>query len=459
MATEQTGRVIVTYARGWQSLAATRSLGRRGVEVITADEVALTPASFSKYSTGTFTYPDCSKSPDEFLDKLESEIARHKPDDPDTPYVLMPIHKETYLIAKHRERFEPHIRVPLPSIEQIEEVHNKGTLAAYAQDNGLCAPPTIFPASIEELESRADEIDLPAFVKLRESAAGVGIAKVDTREELIAYFKSLVDDYGLAPEDYPIVQQGVPGDDYCVTTLFDRGKLIACMTYRNIRQFPADKGAGVVRETVKAEKMESVCEALLGPKGWHGVAEIDFRWTGEPDDDPWLIEVNPRFWGGLTQAVESGWDYPWLLYRLAVDGRVDSPDDVSYDVKTEAPLVGLLATLQEISKSSTHSDNLKDAWKGAREEFSEGSRREGLRQLFGGLKDFVDVKGRAETVQDLFKVHKSTVNDLFSSDDPKPMLGALYPLVVFLKHGKINMELLTSESGPPTAAEESEEDS
>lgn len=39
MSSEQAGRVIVTCARGWQSLAATRSLGRRGVEVITADEV------------------------------------------------------------------------------------------------------------------------------------------------------------------------------------------------------------------------------------------------------------------------------------------------------------------------------------------------------------------------------------------------------------------------------------
>ena len=113
MSNEKAGRVIVTYARGWQSLAVTRSLGRRGVEVITADEVAMTPASFSKYSTASFTYPDCSKNPDEFLDKLESEIIKHKPDDPDTPYVLMPIHKETYLIAKHRERFETHIRVPI----------------------------------------------------------------------------------------------------------------------------------------------------------------------------------------------------------------------------------------------------------------------------------------------------------------------------------------------------------
>ncbi|MAV38605.1 MAG: biotin carboxylase [Planctomycetaceae bacterium] len=459
MSSEQAGRAIVTYARGWQSLAATRSLGRRGVEVITADEVALTPASFSKFSTANFTYPDSSKQPAEFLDRLEAAVIEHKPEDPATPYVLMPIHKETYLIARHRERFEPHIRVPLPTIEQIEDVHNKGTLAAYAQENGLCAPPTIFPASIEELERRADEIGLPAFVKLRESAAGVGIAKVDSREELISYFGSLVEDYALRPEDYPIVQQGVPGDDYCVTTLFDRGALIACMTYRNIRQFPADKGAGVVRETVKAEKMEQVCASLLGPKNWHGVAEIDFRWTGDVDTDPWLIEVNPRFWGGLTQAVESGWDYPWLLFRLAVDGRVDPPDDVSYDVKTEAPLVGLLATLQEISKSSTHSDNLKNAWQESRQEFRQGSKRAGLRQLFSGLKDYVDIPGRSKTVHDLFQVHKQTVNDLFSSEDPSPVLGGLYPLVVFLKHGKINMELLTGESGPPKAIDETDTES
>ncbi len=38
---ENGGRAIITYARGWQSLAATRSLGRRGVKVVTGDEFGL----------------------------------------------------------------------------------------------------------------------------------------------------------------------------------------------------------------------------------------------------------------------------------------------------------------------------------------------------------------------------------------------------------------------------------
>jgi hypothetical protein len=42
------------------------------------------------------------------------------------------------------------------------------------------------------------------------------------------------------------------------------------------------------------------------------VAEVDFRWDGK-ESEPLLIEVKPRFWGGLTPSVASGWDNPYLL--------------------------------------------------------------------------------------------------------------------------------------------------
>jgi len=35
------GKAIITFARGWQTLVATRSLGRRGVGVITGDELVI----------------------------------------------------------------------------------------------------------------------------------------------------------------------------------------------------------------------------------------------------------------------------------------------------------------------------------------------------------------------------------------------------------------------------------
>ncbi|UCG50016.1 MAG: ATP-grasp domain-containing protein, partial [Phycisphaerales bacterium] len=343
------GRAIITFARGWQTLVATRSLGRRGVEVITGDEYAMTAASFSKYSIADFRYPNPAKEPDAFLDTLEKVVIEHKPEDKTTPYVLMPIHKETYLIARHRERFEPHIRVPVPQIEHIRRVHNKGTLAAYAMERGLPTPKTWIPDDMAHFESIASDVQLPGFVKLRESASGVGIRKVKTLDELKSTFKEFVEHFKLKEKDYPIIQQAVGGDDYCVTTLFDHGKMVASMTYRGLRAFPAERGATVMRETVEAPEMEKVAAELMGSIGWHGVAELDFRWEGTPEAQPHLIEVNPRFFGGLIQSVESGWDYPWLLFQLAVKGQIDPVVETRKDVRTETPILAFLATLQEIA--------------------------------------------------------------------------------------------------------------
>jgi predicted ATP-grasp superfamily ATP-dependent carboligase len=447
MSNEIKGRVIVTFARGWQTLVAVRSLGRRGVEVITGDQYAMTPASLSKYSAGSFRYPNPSKEPEAFLNALEEVVLKNKPED-DRPYVLMPIHKESYLIAEHRARFEPHIKLALPGIDQIMQVHNKGTLAAYAQKQGLPMPRTWIPGTAEEFRAQLEEIEVPAFMKIRESASGVGIKKVDTREELEKTFFEFVEHFGLKDGDLPIIQALVPGEDYCVTTLFNRGQLAACMTYRNLRAYPANRGAGVMRETVSVPAMEKIAADTLGPLDWHGVAEIDFRWDGNEDTAPSLIEVNPRFWGGLIQAVESGWDYPWLVFQLAATGQVDLDSERRTDVITETPILAFLATLQEMSHSERGDSALKEGWETAKSEFRDGSKRAGLKAFFKGLKAGLDPVARLQEAQRVLDDHKDNVYDVLSREDPGPALGIFFPLAVFLKHGKVNLELITGEGGP-----------
>jgi len=446
--TGSAGRAIITFSRGWQTLVAVRSLGRRGVEVVTGDEYAMTAASFSRYSIAEFRYPNPTKEPEEFLDVLEKVVVEHKPNDEGAPYVLMPIHKETYLIARHRERFEPHIRVPVPQIEHIKQMHNKGRLAAYAMERGLPIPKTWIPADMEHFRSIAEKVGLPAFVKLRESASGVGIRKVKTVDELKSTFEEFIEHFRLKEKDYPIVQEGVPGDDYCVTTLFNRGEMVASMTYRGLRAFPAERGATVMRETVEAPEMEKVAAELLGSIGWHGVAELDFRWEGRPDAQPHLIEVNPRFFGGLIQSVESGWDYPWLLFQLAVKGQIEPVTETRADVRTETPILAFLATLQEIADNERGMKALGDSWEAAKEEFRTGSKRQGIRELFRGVKEYFDVKARFNKAKQLLEEHKDNIYDVLSRDDPKAALGVLYPLAVFLRHGKVNLELITGEGGP-----------
>jgi hypothetical protein len=60
-------RAIVTYARGWQSLAITRSLGQQGVDVFCGEEAPFAPAFFSKHCKGSFQYPSATGDPEAFL--------------------------------------------------------------------------------------------------------------------------------------------------------------------------------------------------------------------------------------------------------------------------------------------------------------------------------------------------------------------------------------------------------
>jgi predicted ATP-grasp superfamily ATP-dependent carboligase len=63
---------------------------------------------------------------------------------------------------------------------------------------------------------------------------------------------------------------------------------------------------------------------ILDSLQWHGVAMVEFKIDAA--GRAWLIEINARFWGSLQLAVDSGADFPWLLYQLATGARPDVPD-------------------------------------------------------------------------------------------------------------------------------------
>jgi predicted ATP-grasp superfamily ATP-dependent carboligase len=437
------GRVIVTYSRSWQALAAIRSLGRHGVEVIAADEYAITPGGMSRYTTTSFQYPSPGEDPKAFLDALSAAVDEHAPG-PGVPYVLMPIHQESYLIAKARERFAGRIAVPLASGEQFDLVRHKGRLARYAEARGFAVPRTWTPASVEDLARELDSITYPAFIKVPASAAGVGVQKVESKEELAKGFAEMVEQTGLDEDQRPIVQEAVDGEDLCVTGLFNRGALRATMTYKNVVTFPRHHGPGVVRETVSAPRLERLAADLLGEIGWHGIAQVDFRWTGKHDDPAYLLEINPRFFGGLFQSIESGVDYPWLLYQMAVNGDVTPPDTVEIGTRTETPVAGLLATLSEFLEREPDLGRLESAWSAAKRSFERGNAWSAARELFTGLSETVDVEGRLERVRDLLTQNEGNVTMLFDADDPLPVLGLVYPLAVFVRHGKLSADVLSS---------------
>ena len=440
------GRVIVTYGRGWNSLATVRSLGRRGLEVFCGEEAPFAPCFFSKYCRGHFQYPSPSRDPAGFVDFMVEKVKELAPGG-DEPYVLIPVHKETFVLAQHRERLEPHIKLPLTTIENIRLTDDKGRLATLAQQQGIRIPRTWQFDDVDELYRQVPDLPMPVFVKVRTAAAGVGLKKVETPEELVTTFREFVDGFGLQPGEYPLVQEFVPGDDYCVTTLFDRGRRVAGMTYRNIRSYPRGTGAGALRETVPHAEAEEAAVKLLSPLEWHGIAQVDFRIAeGGP---PYLIEVNPRFFGGLPQCIAANVDYPYLLYQIAIGQPIGEQPEIDYEKRTETPIVGLLATLEEIANDEQKLAELKTL----AEEFKRIGAADEKRRQFQRFMDQLKVVARPKNVKQylhqMFEKHTDAINDVVQPDDPLPALGVLYPIALMLKHGKLSTAMLVSEQELP----------
>jgi len=440
---EGRGRAIVTYSRSWQALAAIRSLGRRDVDVVACDEVLVTPGSLSRYAVDRFEHPSPVTDPQGFIETLSEAVDRFRPLDAQEPYVLLPIHDESYLLARERARFEGRISLALSPASAFERLQHKRRLVELARQLDVPYPRTLTPESREELAAAAGELEYPVFLKMPRFSSGVGVSKVATPKELVEGFVELVSRYAPAAGDYPIVQAAAEGDDYCTSGLWDQGELKVALTYRNVMAFPREHGPGVVRETVAAPRLEALAARLLGHVRWHGMAQVDFRWTGRDQDEPKVIEVNPRFFGGLFQAIESGIDYPWLLFRLAVDQRVPEPDRVEVGLRTEAPITGLLATLAEIVEHDSKLDELARAFRAARGDLSRGEPAQALRAVFGGLRDSIDVSGRLEHVRKVLEENSQNVSVLLDADDPLPVLGIFYPLAIFVRHGSLDPEVLT----------------
>ena len=439
-------RVIVTYGRGWNSLAAVRSLGQRGIEVFCGEEAPFAPCFFSKYCQGHFQYPSPSSQPDAFVDFMVDKVRELAPPD-DEPYVLMPIHKEGFVLAQHRERFESHIKLPLTTIENIRLTDDKGRLAKLAEENGIRIPRTWQFDDMDELYRRVPDLPMPLFVKVRKAAAGVGLKKVNTAEELVATFRQFVDGFHLSPDQYPLVQEFISGDDYCVTTLFDQGQCVASMTYRNIRAYPRGTGAGALRETVPHPEAEEAAVKLLSPLKWHGIAQVDFR---IPDGGPpYLIEVNPRFFGGLPQCIAANVDYPYLLYQIAIGQPIGPQPEVDYQKRTETPIVGLLATLEEIANDETKLAELRKLEEEFKRIPAADQKRQQFQRFLDQLKTVAHPRNVKEYLRQMFEKHTGAVNDVIHADDPLPALGALYPIALMLKHGKLSTAVLVSEQELP----------
>ncbi|NJE12864.1 ATP-grasp domain-containing protein [Thermococcus sp. LS2] len=356
-------RVLITDAQMRSSLAVIRSLGKKGLKITAGEETRFATGFFSKYVKERVVYPSPRKNQEDFIKFLKTIVSK------DGYEMLIPVADATLLpIMKNKDELGEYTIIPYPDYEKFIKAYDKGEVIKFAQKLKIPVPNTYFVRDSEELNVIAEEIAYPIILKARFSFGSRGIRIANSRDELFKKYKELSNKFG----NLILLQEYIPkGDEIGVYTLFDfNHEPIAVTVQRRIRSYPVSGGPSTLRETIKGELAEKAIEiafTLLRELEWYGIAMVEFR-VDSRDNTPKIMEVNPRFWGSLQLSILAGVDFPYLLYRLFTDKKVEPILDYKEGVQCRWLLPGdilwfwsspnKLKNLKEFLKFNTNYDIL-----------------------------------------------------------------------------------------------------
>ena len=277
---------IVTTAMAASSLNAIRSLGKRGIRVLTLDSSKDSPGFCSKYTHKALICPDYRTDFNAYKQFLQ-EICR------DGSYsVILPMDEvSVYVLSRYAPEF-PNIKVAWMSYKQLEIVQDRERLLKLAEELNIPTPKYLVPNGNRSIKS-IPGIEPPWVVKpkhsvvIKDNKVSAGHIKytLNTNE-----LNKAVEEMVICGQD-PIIQEYIPGEGYGFFALYNEKKLRAVFQHHRIRERSYMHGPSSYRESVRISELEK--EGLKIPEhlGWHGPIMVEFR-RDMRDGKFKLLEVN-----------------------------------------------------------------------------------------------------------------------------------------------------------------------
>ena len=216
----------------------------------------------------------------------------------DIHLIIPTIDDELPIFGRSRSRFERQgVWVAASGDETANICNDKLQTYEFATQNGIEAPQTW---SREEVDLA--KLSYPVIVKPRSGRGSIQVFTANNERELL-FFMDYVPD--------SIVQEFVRGTEFTVDVCSDfNGQVLSVVPRERvvIRAGVSDKGVTRNNKHV-IDFSRRVAESLhiVGP------ANIQCMWDGTRVT---LIEVNPRFSGGIPLTIASGADFPTWLVQL-----------------------------------------------------------------------------------------------------------------------------------------------
>lgn len=333
---------FVTF--GWCRSAYTvcRALSVRGVDVHVGDSSPLAMTRFSRYAKSFSRLPNFFLSPTAYVKAVVAAMDLHKAE------VLLPCSEDIEVLLSHREEMPPHIRVALPTLADWRVAEDKFDYLQVVEKAGCAVPFTLEVGDLSDLDVAASQVGFPLVLKVRNGNGSRGVGVVRDIARLRSLFRRFVDEYGLPPTRWPVLQQYINGEKLQMDGVFVNGDYSRDGVYKILRAKGASLfGTSTYRVTVERPDVQESASRALRALNWNGIFNLD--WLCDASGGPFLIDINGRLGGAVSILYEAGLDLPWYWYQLARGCTPLDPHAAKVGVATKWLLGEALALVEHVA--------------------------------------------------------------------------------------------------------------
>lgn len=342
----QTQLGVVVLGSDFKALGVVRSLGQRGIPCVLVDTVPRS-AWFSRYVIKRLKWEGEHLDGPEFLSFLLSiSKALHL-----EQWVVFPTDDAGVgFVAHHADELKRCYRLVTQDWNIIRWAHDKRLTYRMAQEIGVPAPRTWYPANEEELSEL--ELEFPIILKPAVSinlqhAVRAKALPATTREELISHYQQMA---RIIPYDEIMLQEIIPGhgqQQFSVAAFCKDGEVLLSMTARRTRQYPIHYGLGSsFVEAVDIPGLTELAAKIVRYMRVTGMVEVEFKQDPRTDEYK-VLDINTRPWGWHTLCIACGLDFPFIQYRELL-GEQPIPVAPRYGYRWIRALTDLPAGIQEV---------------------------------------------------------------------------------------------------------------
>jgi predicted ATP-grasp superfamily ATP-dependent carboligase len=291
-----------------------RSLHRRGIHTVVASEYDRLPHFASRYCD---EHVKLDAPPEDLLgyrDGLLEVAAR-----PDVETIVPVREFDAFLLAKYRDAFEAEVDLVSPDLPTLRRAQDRLQLAREAEAAGVPYAETRLLSAVEEWDGRF--VVKPRYNLLTNEYVDSfppGEAALVKDVQFVSPGESPdVESIRARMRHDPIVQAFVPQErKHLYTALWNHGEPVVTYQHQQIRQDSWVGGGGIYRVSTHSAEVEELAARLLGRLDWHGFACIEYVKDSETGE--WkFLEINPRIWQSMPEAVRAGVDFPHYFWLVA----------------------------------------------------------------------------------------------------------------------------------------------